>query len=148
MVEYGGMNQGDARRPARVPVWVLQERPDHGAGRAVQDKPEEDDSAGRARILCRACNHPITSAECRIAVNGSHAHTYFNPHGIAFEIGCFSAASGVFVHGAPSHEFSWFPGYAWRYAHCANCHTHLGWQFVRGRAADFLGLILGNLREK
>jgi len=44
-------------------------------------------------------------------------------------------------------EFSWFADYRWRYAFCAGCGAHLGWQFV-GRADDaFWGLVLARLIE-
>lgn len=31
--------------------------------------------------------------------------------------------------GAPSAEYSWFPGYCWRAAQCAGCTAHVGWRY-------------------
>lgn len=36
----------------------------------------------------------------------------------------------VTVTGLPTNEFCWFPGYAWRYVHCAHCGNHLGWKYL------------------
>lgn len=33
------------------------------------------------------------------------------------------------VTGTLSNEFTWFPGYAWRYVHCSHCGNHLGWKY-------------------
>lgn len=35
------------------------------------------------------------------------------------------------LHGAPTAQDSWFPGYAWSIASCARCLNHLGWRFTR-----------------
>lgn len=69
---------------------------------------------------------------------------FANPHGIAFEIGCFARAPGSFSVGPREHQFSWFPGYTWQLSACRACHGHLGWRF---QAAEryFLGLIFDRL---
>jgi hypothetical protein len=36
----------------------------------------------------------------------------------------------IFLHGGPSTQDSWFPGYAWTIAYCLRCHNHLGWKFT------------------
>lgn len=107
----------------------------------------EPEVAESAAILCKACGAAITAREHAIEVDGRHAHTFFNPAGVLYEIGCFAAAPGCANAGRLTAEFSWFADYRWRYAFCAGCGAHLGWQFV-GRADDaFWGLVLARLIE-
>lgn len=98
-------------------------------------------------LLCRDCLHPITRPADRIAVQGRHAHTFANPHGIVFEIGCFQSAPGCGTIGPASDEFSWFPGHRWRVCICAACLVHLGWVFLPATGGVFYGLILDHLIE-
>jgi hypothetical protein len=98
-------------------------------------------------ILCRNCRHQITSHKDIIDVNGHHRHVFNNPEGILFEIGCFSAADGCINHGTPTLEFTWFPGFSWRFSVCANCMMHLGWQYQLKCKEKFWGLILTHLVE-
>jgi hypothetical protein len=86
----------------------------------------------------------VTSEDERIAVDGGHGHHVVNPHGFAFDIGCFREAAGCVTAGAPTFEFTWFPGYAWRHALCGGCGTHLGWCFAAA-ASGFFGLVLERL---
>jgi hypothetical protein len=106
-------------------------------------------------LLCFACGHPITSERQRFAAGGAHEHTFTNPAGWVYRIGCFRSAPGCAQAGEFTEEYSWFPGQAWRYALCAGCRTHLGWVF-RGASAgaggaagsappEFYGLILDRL---
>jgi len=97
------------------------------------------------RLVCRQCGQIITDASQRISVDGSHQHTFANPHGIVYEIGCFQAVSGCGASGAPSEDFSWFRGYRWRIILCINCLTHLGWSFNHTTGHSFFGLILDRL---
>jgi hypothetical protein len=39
-------------------------------------------------------------------------------------------ARAVLLHGSPTAQDSWFPGYAWTIASCARCLNHLGWKFT------------------
>lgn len=111
------------------------------------EKDEEQEGIDPAQaIFCRACGKAVTSRDRKIAVRGSHAHTFFNPAGIVFELGCFSTAPGCYQAGAASSEFTWFAGHFWRYALCRGCNSHLGWAFSSGGKA-FWGLILANLTE-
>ena len=98
------------------------------------------------KLVCSACNHAVTTNAERIQVRGAHEHSFFNPHGIIFMIGCFSRAPGCQMIGPSSDEFTWFPGFRWRVAHCGNCRIHLGWSFAGGEAG-FFGLILDRLHE-
>lgn len=96
------------------------------------------------RLYCARCRHAITDEQQRITVNGAHAHSCTNPHGITFHIGCFRRASGCAARGAATTEYTWFPGYAWQIAYCGRCDTHLGWLFTSADDA-FYGLITDRL---
>ncbi len=97
------------------------------------------------RLRCSDCRHEITSIDAKSSALGAHEHRCTNPHGITYHIGCFSEAPGCVEIGDTTEDFSWFPGYRWRIALCANCQTHLGWGF-RARSGDrFFGLILDRL---
>ncbi len=96
-------------------------------------------------IVCRQCLHGITASAERTLVNGAHAHTFANPEGIVFEIGCYREAWGCGYLGPSSSEFTWFAGYVWRIAVCSNCLIHLGWQFSSPDRHAFHGLITSRL---
>jgi len=126
--------------------WLLRGSTE-GAGQSVVEVEDRDEEEGEEHrvLLCRMCSHAITSEKQRLEMNGSHRHTFFNPAGIVFELGCFGEANGVSIVGESSSEFSWFSGYVWRVAVCARCGTHLGWRFAGART--FYGLILKNLAQ-
>ncbi|HEY5683541.1 MAG TPA: cereblon family protein [Sulfuricaulis sp.] len=96
------------------------------------------------RLFCAVCRHLVTHQDERIPVQGGHEHHFTNPHGITYHIGCYREATGCSVVGESTAEFTWFPGYAWRIALCANCHTHLGWHFQTA-GEYFHGLIVNRL---
>jgi hypothetical protein len=101
--------------------------------------------AGVARVYwCAECRTPVASESDCIDVGGAYEHTFTNPAGVRFTIGCFRAARGCRVDGEPTLEFTWFAGYAWSYAACTNCGVHLGWYF-EAEGARFFGLILARL---
>ena len=110
----------------------------------VKIKERVEPMEERTPIFCRRCRNEITVVEYTTVVNGRHDHTFTNPTGIAFHIGCFSDAYGCVVHGVPTNEFTWFPGYSWCFSTCANCFAHLGW-FYQSDGSAFFGLILDNL---
>jgi hypothetical protein len=90
-------------------------------------------------IFCANCGAVLTRGRWRISRRDAHEHTVFNPAGRLFTILCFQDAPGTSWIGAPSHDFTWFPGYHWTVALCTNCGIHVGWRF---RAGDiFFGLI-------
>lgn len=122
-------------------------RVDHLADEAPTVTAEREQSAEPLNpILCRACGMAVTTRKEKIAVGGSHAHTFFNPAGIVFELGCFRRAPGCRNAGELTSEFTWFAGYLWRFALCSSCRAHLGW-FFQGGDDTFYGLILPHLQE-
>ncbi|MGB1277180.1 MAG: cereblon family protein [Nannocystaceae bacterium] len=104
---------------------------------------EETDPPSRKRYVCRTCGIPVTSLAARKQVAGSHRHTFVNPQGESFELGCFAEAPGAMGVGPPTEHFTWFPGAPWRGAVCRGCGTQLGWAF--GEPIDFYGLIFTRL---
>lgn len=96
-------------------------------------------------ILCKVCKHKITTHRETINISGSHHHTFANPNGIIFDIGCYKTAPGCLNTGPFTDEFSWFKGYLWRISICASCFTHLGWLFLSSNNNFFCGLIMDRL---
>lgn len=119
--------------------------PAQGPALADRDHAELDES-GRRALFCRTCGQPVARMRDRISVGGKHIHCVFNPTGILFEVGCFAQAPGCRFEGEFTQDFTWFAGYAWRFAMCRRCAAHLGWEY-RGAEDGFAGLIMAELRE-
>jgi hypothetical protein len=99
------------------------------------------------RLLCVRCGHPITAGGWARAVGEAHEHSFVNPHGYLYRIGCFEQAPGCVPEGDEHPEYSWFEGYTWQLAQCGGCRSHLGWAFRR--AGDrFHGLILDRVVQE
>lgn len=136
----GNMNCGysllekDSRKPGRISESETKDQSDEGTQKV-------------GGLVCAWCGDIITSRESAIEVNSSHDHTFANPGGHVFHIGCFRIAPGCVVDPVKSSDFTWFQGYAWSAAVCSRCRSHLGWHF-RSEADDFFGLILARLVEK
>jgi hypothetical protein len=124
-------------------------RPDpvskRGQAKPLPESRDKTRTAPDKAIVCRQCLHVITSDAERLVINGAHLHTFANPQGIVFEIACYRNAAGCRYIGQASSEFTWFSGYVWRIAVCANCHTHLGWRFSAADGHFFHGLITSRL---
>lgn len=116
------------------------------AGRYLTETDVFDQVKATPLIFCRNCNYPVTRPSERIEVDAAHRHTFANPNGYLFEIGCFRSADGCGTTGMKSTEFAWFRGYTWQIGICRKCHIHLGWRFQSG-ADQFYGLILTRLTE-
>ena len=115
----------------------------NGATTVKTDSQHEEQEEERF-IFCKNCNHKITSFEEIIAIDGRYRHTFKNPVGLVFQIGCFRDAEGCVVYGDPTQDHTWFPGFDWSFAHCNQCNRHLGW-FYQDNGRSFFGLILNNL---
>jgi hypothetical protein len=109
---------------------------------AARDQHDPEHQTRRAgRWICAACGAEITDGEAGIEVAGSHAHSFVNPDGMVFRIGCFRSAAGAVSVGPESSYWTWFPGFAWRAAICRICLCHLGWSF-QNASSSFVALIL------
>jgi hypothetical protein len=141
---YRATKMSNCQRCLRVPP---DEADAEGDIAVMEETDEEMESEEEAFILCRQCRQAITRPDDRITVQGAHRHTFANPHGIVFEIGCFQNVQGCGYAGAASDEFTWFAGYSWRVCFCRMCLTHLGWGFSSRGGHVFHGLILDRLIE-
>jgi hypothetical protein len=112
----------------------------------LKDLLKEDTGDPGNLVYCSACKHPVARKSDVIAVNGAHTHYFTNPYGIRFHVGCYSAALGCDLSGRPTAADTWFPGFKWRLATCAECRGHLGWYFERGDSY-FYGLIVDRIRQ-
>jgi len=115
-----------------------------GIDTAVIDEQEPEEER---YIRCRDCGNPVTLPSERLSIDGSHAHTFANPSGIIYEIGCFRSVVGCGYVGPATDEFSWFKGYSWKVAYCGKCLNHLGWLFISPVNDPFHGLILDRLTD-
>jgi len=113
----------------------------------IEKDPKEKATDIGQYLLCRQCLKIISSPAERIEVQGAHVHTFANPQGIVYEIGCFKNAAGCGYTGIPTDEYTWFRGFRWRVALCGLCLTHLGWLFMSTARLSFNGLILNRLVE-
>ncbi|HEY9783994.1 MAG TPA: cereblon family protein [Candidatus Obscuribacterales bacterium] len=101
---------------------------------------EKTDLQSQKTVRCKNCEHVITSPSLAIE---PHEHTFRNPAGYSFHVLCYSDAPGAAEVGDTTDADSWFPGYAWAFAICRQCHNHLGWWY---RGSDrFAGLIATRL---
>ena len=57
--------------------------------KAMLELEDEDD---KNFIYCAQCSHVITTQAQKIEIAGAHAHHLTNPHGFAFNVGCFHQA--------------------------------------------------------
>jgi hypothetical protein len=111
----------------------------------VEDETKEKKFEDDKFILCAQCLNLIAKESDQIVIGGAHRHTFANPHGILFEIVCFSFADGCRYVGPSTDEFTWFKGYVWRIAVCGKCLVHLGWHYISPGKDSFYGLIIDRL---
>jgi hypothetical protein len=112
----------------------------------LQEIVERERAEDKDLVYCGACSHVIARKADGQPVNGSHAHHFTNPYGIHFHVGCYAEALGCTISGQPTAADSWFPGFFWRLASCAECQNHLGWYFERP-GEHFYGLILDRIQH-
>jgi hypothetical protein len=105
----------------------------------------EGRDSGRV-LLCARCRRLIAKTSDRIEMSGAHEHTFDNPDGYRFRIGCFADATGLLRVGPSSLEYTWFAGYSWQSEICAGCREFLGWLYRSGDHR-FHGLVLDSLIE-
>ncbi len=130
-----------------VPL-LFRDKKDRGtSGSTSENSEREPEEKEEHAIVCKSCGQIVTTREQKIVIDSTHQHTFFNPAGILFEIGCFAKAPGCGTSGPGSDEFSWFTGTIWKPAVCVSCFFHLGWLFEKQDRSYFYGLILSNLVE-
>lgn len=131
------------------PLVLLRGRQDRQAAPLGSPTPELEceEREKEGDLLCRVCKNTVTSRAQAIEQRGSHQHTFFNPEGIVFDIGCFATAKGCLHLGEPTSRFTWFAGCTWRFALCSLCQIHLGWYYQAQDGSSFYGLIVKMLEE-
>ncbi|XP_041968868.1 protein cereblon-like [Aricia agestis] len=81
-------------------------------------------------LCCTSCAAEIARREHIFAMSSEGVHSnYTNLGGYMHDVVTVSRATNTQLSGAPSAEFSWFPGYTWTIAHCHTCMAHVGWRF-------------------
>ncbi len=133
---------GESRRSREDPNKPLGEIDEE----ACRYEEEGKDPHWEEKIFCRQCMQVITSPAERIGVQGSHRHTFSNPLGLLFQIGCFRRVKGCVDASPPEAQWSWFRGYVWQAVLCSACATHMGWRYT-GHQNSFYGLILDRLMQ-
>ena len=130
-----------------TPLWAYRdgEKPTPSFSDLVEDDTDSEDKEERI-LRCKQCDAGIAKPADRISKAGKHLHTFFNPAGIVYEIGCFRLAAGCICEGPTSREFAWFAEYSWQISYCRSCTRHLGWFFSSGDDT-FFGLIINRLQE-
>ncbi len=109
---------------------------------ALQEKIEIPSMEGGDLLYCVNCGKAITRERFGFAKDGSFVHTFTNPSGYVYKVGCFSNAPGTWIVGEYTGQFSWFKGYLWCYLLCEGCNSHMGWHFSSPESAGFHGIIL------
>ncbi len=129
-----------------IPLLLFRRTPGSNLEEMVEtlEKKKEQPKKERGVLRCGHCKSVITESKFAVPIAGQHRHTFVNPSGIPYEIGCFSQAPGCFNTGEPTLEFTWFQGYTWCYSICKKCYTHMGWHYQSGDS-HFFGLILNRL---
>ena len=121
-------------------------KPDASIQNELEEKDHQATDAKRA-LLCGRCGLLVTTRDQRIVMHGMHEHTFANPHGVIYRIGCFRNAPGCLAQSEEYKEFSWFDGFVWSHVMCTMCGIHLGWKY-RKTETRFHGLVLDRLVEK
>ncbi len=130
----------------RSAPWMSRDmmRPDAGQKERPQPEDMEQEPGREGGIFCRQCRHLLTSQDQRLEIQGSHGHTFSNPAGLLFQIGCFRLVPGCLPASPPEARWSWFSGYSWQVVVCSSCEVHVGWLYAGG-SESFYGLILNRL---
>uniref|UniRef100_A0ACD5W3E1 Uncharacterized protein n=1 Tax=Avena sativa TaxID=4498 RepID=A0ACD5W3E1_AVESA len=81
-------------------------------------------------IRCKNCLALIARRSDKVVMSSDDpVGAYVKPYDSAQEVIAVHNASGLALHGNPSKDHSWFPGYTWTIALCAACESNIGWLF-------------------
>ena len=140
----------DINSAAKLPGPILLKKrnewdqPDRSTKIKRNTKNQKEDYKEK-HIFCKFCEYKITTTAYQTEIQGSFKHTFLNPSGHLFEIGCFTRADGCTSLGIPSDEWTWFREFKWQVSLCGQCSNHLGWFYHSGEDRTFFGLILNTL---
>lgn len=104
---------------------------------------------GAKAYQCSGCNGLIASSDHLLTVGGKHLHLFVNPAGVECRFYTFSSCPGASAKGFATEEYTWFPGYQWRFVFCRACGQHLGWHYEavsdQVRPGEFWGILIAHL---
>lgn len=81
-----------------------------------------------AHFACSTCQGVLCQKSDVFSMSRSGPQSSFvNPSGFIHDTITVRKAAGLVKTSNWSSQFTWFPGYQWRMAHCARCHRHIGW---------------------
>lgn len=127
-------------------LYLDRHNPWYPNGANVEDTRPEDLAVPNAALCCVQCLHPITDQAAYLELAGGHTHVFTNPGGFTYELVLYAYADCI-PYGHATTDYTWFAGYAWQLALCANCREHLGWRYRGAGKAAFYGLIRERLLE-
>jgi len=126
--------------PVELSWWVLSNLPleDQQRSRllsinsAVQRLRAELSILEKCRVLvCRRCGLQLGQGADIFSMSKEGPQSAFvNPGGAVHETLTLYKAKNLRLHGQPSTDHSWFPGYAWTITECGRCGDHIGWKFT------------------
>lgn len=88
-----------------------------------------------SHFACATCNAVICDKSLVFSMSHSGPQSSFvNPGGFIHDTITVRKAEGLMQAYNWSDQFTWFPGYLWRMAHCARCYHHIGWCYKSMRA--------------
>ncbi len=122
-------------------LWLLKKSEPEKSKNTLIDIEDDTEKKEEKYLLCKQCENKITLPNQRIEVAGEFEHTFLNPGGYVFRIGCFQSADGCISMGVPTSEWTWFEGFEWQVAICRQCNIHLGWFYRSQQDQNFFGLI-------
>lgn len=101
-------------------------------------------------IVCKQCRQKIARFDTLFPMSKEGVRTNFcNSYGFIHDTHTVmrTLPDAVTISGDLTSEFCWFPGYMWRYAHCACCTKHVGWKYYSRNLSprSFLGLSGNNV---
>jgi len=80
-------------------------------------------------LSCRCKTNISTRNHIFVMSNQGVSSNFVNNHGYNHEMLTVKKCWGIITQGQPESEYSWFPGYTWQIINCAECWSHLGWEF-------------------
>ena len=130
-------------------LYLKQDDATRGQGQQDPHSDQATEEKEHHPLVCRRCGAEISHLDAIFTIDSDNAVRVFpNPYGHLREIITLMRAQGLQIVGPPTTEFSWFAGFAWEVAYCANCGNHLGWQFTAVSDGAEPKLFYGLLRSE